>query len=170
MALVSTSQNVTDQSATPVVKVNAQKKGGVVRTAQGYLAAASYTGGTTGQWYTFVRIPARARVLGVYLTQGTTTTGAVKVGLYRPDGIAIDDDCFSAITVLGAATNIRTKVDDGIVYTAALRKDALSTAFATAIGTAGATSDSEYDIAAAIVTVIGTPTNALLEVDYVLPE
>ena len=29
--------------------------------------------------------------------------------------------------------------------------------------------DTEYDIAAAIVTVIGTPTDALMEVDYVMP-
>jgi hypothetical protein len=34
----------------------------------------------------------------------------------------------------------------------------------------GATSDVEVDIAFAVVTVIGTPVDALLEVDYVLPE
>jgi hypothetical protein len=170
MALVSTSQVVTDQSATPRVKTNSLEKGGVVRTAQGFLAAASYTGGTTGQWYTFVRVPARARVLGVFLSQLTTTTGAVKVGLYRPDGIAIDDDCFASVHVLGATTNVRARVDINTVYTPSLRQSALSTAFVTAVGTAGATSDTEYDIAAAIVTVIGTPTDALLEVDYVLPE
>lgn len=170
MALVSTSQVVTDQSAVPAVKTNQLEKGGRVRTAQGFLAAANYTGGTTGQWYTFVRLPARARVIGVFLTQSTTTTGAVKVGLYRPDGIAIDDDCFSAITVLGATTNIRARVDTLTVYTPALRQSDLATAFVTAIGTAGATSDTHFDIAAAIVTVIGTPTDALLEVDYVLPE
>jgi len=170
MALVSTSQVVTDQSATPVVKTNPLEKGGRVRTAQGFLLAASYTGGTVGQWYTFIRLPKRARVLGVFLSQATTTTGAVKVGLYRPDGIAIDDDIFSAITVLGAATNIRARVDTQTVYTAALRQSALEDAFSVAIGTAGATNDVEFDIAAAIVTVIGTPTDALLEVDYVLDE
>lgn len=170
MALVSTSQVVTDQSATPAVKVNQLEKGGRVRTAQGFLAAASYTGGTTGQWYTFVRISKFARVLGVFLTQATTTSGAVKIGLYRPDGIAIDDDAFSAVTVLGAATNIRARADTLTVYTASLRQSDLNTAFTTAIGTAGATNDVEFDIAAAIVTVIGTPTDALLEVDYVLPE
>jgi hypothetical protein len=168
MALVSTSQTVTDQSATPVVKVNSLEKGGVVRTAQGFLAAADYTGGTTGQWYTFVRVPARARVLGVYLTQATTSTGAVKVGLYRPDGIAIDDDAFAAIHV--TTGDIRGQVDTATVYTPELRQSALEDAFSTAVGTAGATGDAEYDIAAAIVTVIGTPTDALMEVDYVLPE
>ena len=168
MALVSTSQTVTDQSATPIVKVNSLEKGGVVRTAQGFLAAASFTGGTTGQWYTFCRIPQRARVLGVFLTQATTTTGAVKCGLYRPDGIAIDDDAFAAVET--STGDIRARIDTATVYTPSLRQSSIATAFATAISTAGATGDAEVDIALAIVTVIGTPTDALLEVDYVLPE
>lgn len=168
MALVSTSQTVTDQSAVPPVKTNRIEKGGEVRTAQGFLAAANMTGGTVGQWYTFVRVPARARVLGVYLTCATTTTGAVKCGLYRPDGIAIDDDCFQ--DVFATTARDRAKVDDATVYTAALRQSDLATAFSTAVGTAGATGDAEYDIALAIVTVIGTPVDALVEVDYVLPE
>ena len=170
MALVSSSQVVTDQSASPAVKTNQLEKGGKVRTAQGFIAAANYTGGTTGQWYTFCRIPARARVLGVFLSQATTTTGAVKVGLYRPDGIAIDDDAFAAVHVLGAATNIRARVDTATVYTPTLRQSSLADAFAAAVTAAGAASDVEYDIAAAIVTVIGTPTAALMEVDYVLDE
>ena len=168
MALVSNSQVVTDQQAVPVVKVNSLEKGGVVRTAQGYIAAANFTGGTTGQWYTFVRIPARARVLGVFISNLTTTTGAVKVGLYRPDGIAIDDDCFQ--DVFATTARERARMDDLVVYTASLRRQALADAFATAVSTAGATGDVEYDIALAIVTVIGTPVDALVEVDYVLPE
>lgn len=167
MALVSTAANVSDQDATPVTKVNVLKKNGHVRTANGYIAAASITGGTVGQWYTFARVPARARVLGVYCTNPTTTTGAVKVGLYRPNGIAISDAVFATAFVLGAANN-RASMDT--VRTPSQRKDNLSTAFATAVGTAGATSDLEYDIALAIVTVIGTPQDVFVEVDYVLPE
>ena len=167
MALVSTSQEVTDQSAVPVAKVSLIKKHGVQRTARGFLLAANFTGGTVGQWYTFVRIPARARLLGVFITNATTTTGAVKVGLYRPDGIAISDAVFASVFVMGAANN-RARVDT--VQTAAERRDPLSTAYATQVGTAGATSDVEYDIAAAIVTVIGTPKDTLMEVDYILPE
>jgi hypothetical protein len=167
MALVSTAANVSDQDATPIAKVNVLKKNGHVRTAFGYIAAASFTGGTTGQWYTFVRVPARARVLDVRLTNATSTTGAVKFGLYRPNGIAISDAVFSTVTVMGQANN-RATVET--VRTPAQRKDNLATAFATAVSTAGATTDLEYDIAAAIVTVIGTPVDALVEVDYVLPE
>jgi hypothetical protein len=68
---------------------------------------------------------------------------------------------------MGQANN-RATVET--VRTPAQRKDNLATAFATAVSTAGATTDLEYDIAAAIVTVIGTPVDALVEVDYVLPE
>lgn len=168
MALVSTSQVVLDQSATPVTKVSCLEKGGVVRTAQGMLAAASYTGGTVGQWYTFVRIPSRARVLSVRLTQATTTTGAVKFGMYRPDGAAIDDDAFSAVTA--TTGHIRAQVDTATVFTPALRAQSIRDGFAAAITSASATGDVEVDIAATIVTVIGTPTDALVEVDYVLPE
>lgn len=167
MALVATSQVVTDQSAVPVVKTNTLEKGGVVRTAAGYLASTSFVGGTAGQWYTFCRIPARARILGIRMTNPTSTTGAIKVGLYRPDGIAIDDDVFATAFVMGAANN-RAQVDT--VQTPLQRSQDLATAYATAIGTAGATSDVEFDIAAAIVTVLGAAVNALLEVDYVLPE
>jgi hypothetical protein len=166
MALVSTALEVSDQDATPANKVSQIKKHGKVRTARGFLLAANFTGGTVGQWYTFVRVPARARVLGVYLTNATTTTGAVKFGLYRPNGIAISDAVFSTVTVTTA--NNRAKVD--VAQTAALRRDDLATAYTTAIGTAGATGDVEFDVAAAIVTVIGTPVDALVEVDYILPE
>lgn len=167
MALVSTSQVVTDQSAVPAVKTNALEKGGVKRTAQGYLAAANLTGGTTTQWYTFVRVPARARITGIYLTGATTTTGAVKCGLYRPDGIAIDDDVFATLYLMSAEKD-RTQID--VTQTALERSQDLATAYATAIGTAGATSDTEFDIALAVVTVLGAGVAHLMEVDYVLPE
>jgi hypothetical protein len=169
MAQVSIATNVSNQDATPIVKVLSQDKGGVLRTAVGYIAAANLTGGTVGQWYTFARVPARARIVGIYLTNPTTTTGAVKFGLYRPGaaGIAISDAVFSTVTVMGQANNRANVVT---AMTPAQKRDPLATAYTTAVGTAGATSDVEYDIAAAIVTVIGTPQDAYVEVDYVLPE
>ena len=167
MALVSTSQIVADQQATPVVKVSSLEKGGVKRTAQGSLTAGNFTGGTAGQWYTFVRLPVRARVLGIFLSGATTTSGAVKCGLYRPDGIAIDDDVF--------ATNYDMAVEKdraaiSVTPTSLERTQSLADAYATAIGTAGATSDVEFDIALAIVTALGAGIAHTLEVDYVLPE
>src|SRR3954465_9313427 len=133
MALVASSQNITDQNATPIVKVSVLKKGAVVRTAQGHILAASFVGGTVGQWYAFVRVPSRARVLNVRCSNATSTTGAVKVGLFRPNsGIAISDAVFATAFVLGAANN-RAQVDT--VPTVALRKDDLATAYATAVGT-----------------------------------
>jgi hypothetical protein len=167
MALVSTSQNVTDQSATPVVKVSTQKKGAPLRVAEGYLAAASFVGGTAGQWYTFVRVPVRAKIVDIKLTGATTTSGAVKCGLYRPDGIAIDDDVFQSNYDMAAEK-------DGVsilaVPTALERTQDIATAYATAIGTAGATSDAEVDIALAIVTALGGGVNHAMHVFYTLPE
>lgn len=167
MALVSSSQVVTDQSATPIVKVNPLEKGGVVRIATGFLAAANFTGGTAGQWYTFVRVPARALIKDVKLVGATTTSGAVKCGLYRPDGIAIDDDVF--------ATNFDMAAEkDGtsilVTPTAEQRTQSISEAYATAISTAGATGDVEVDIALTIVTALGAGVAHAMAVEYVLPE
>ena len=167
MALVSSSQVVTDQSATPITKVNVQEKGAPVRVAHGYLAAANFTGGTAGQWYTFVRIPKRAQIIGIALTGATTTSGAVKCGLYRPDGIAIDDDVF--------ATNYDMAVEkDGttllVTPTALERTQTIETAYANAISTAGATGDVEVDIALTVVTALGAGINHAMHVTYTLPE
>lgn len=167
MALVSTSQNVTDQSATPIVKVAAQKKGAHVRTANGYLAAASFVGGTTGQWYTFVRVPVRATITNIQLTGATTSSGAVKCGLYRPDGIAISDAVFASNYDMAAEKDGTTIL---VTPTALERTQSIATAYATAIGTAGATADVEVDIALAIVTVLGASVNHAMHVFYTLPE
>ena len=167
MALVSTSQNVTDQSAVPAVKVNTQKKGAPVRVARGYLAAASFTGGTAGQWYTFVRVPVRAEILDIKMTGATTTSGAVKCGLYRPDGIAIDDDVFATLYDMAAEKDGASLL---VTPTAVERGQSIATAYATAIGTAGATSDVEVDIALTIVTALGSGVNHLMQVFYTLPE
>ena len=102
------------------------------------------------------------------MTNPTSTTGAVKVGLYRPNsGIAISDAVFASAFVMGAANN-RAAVDT--VRTPVQRKQSLADAFATAVTTAGAQSDVEYDIALAIVTVLGAAVDAMVEVDYVLDE
>ena len=167
MALVSTSQVVTDQSASPVVKTNAQEKGAVKRVAHGYLAAANFVGGTAGQWYTFVRVPVRALITDISLTGATTTTGAVKCGLYRPDGIAIDDDVFATNYAMSAEKDNTTIL---VTPTALERTQSIADAYATAIGTAGATGDAEVDIALTIVTALGGSVNHAMHVEYTLPE
>ena len=167
MALVSSSQVVTDQSATPVVKVNAQEKGAVVRAAHGAIAAASFTGGTTGQWYTFVRLPVRAQIVDIRLNGATTTSGAVKCGLYRPDGIAIDDDVFATNYDMAAEKDGTSIL---VTPTSVERTQNIATAYATAISTAGATGDVEVDIALAIVTVLGAGIAHSMTVLYTLPE
>lgn len=167
MALVSSSQVVTDQSAVPVVKVNAQEKGAPVRFAAGYLAAANFTGGTAGQWYTFVRLPVRALIKDIKLVGATTTSGAVKCGLYRPDGIAIDDDVFATNFDMAAEKDGTTIL---VTPTALERTQTIADAYETAIGTAGATADAEVDIALTIVTALGAGVNHAMLVEYTLPE
>lgn len=167
MALVNSSQVVLDQSATPVTKVNALEKGGVVRSAMGFLAAASFTGGTAGQWYTFVRIPVRALVKDIKLVGATTTSGAVKCGLYRPDGIAIDDDVFATNYDMAAEKDGTSIL---VTPTAEQRTQSIATAYATAISTAGAQGDVEVDIALAIVTALGGGIAHSMLVEYILPE
>jgi hypothetical protein len=167
MALVSTSQNVTDQSAVPVVKTNSLEKGGVVRVAFGALTAANFTGGTTGQWYTFVRVPVRALIKDVKLFGATTTSGAVKCGLYRPDGIAIDDDVFATVFDMAAEKDGTSIL---VTPTSVERLQSIAAAYVTAIGTAGATGDAEVDIALAIVTVLGAGIAHAMMVEYILPE
>lgn len=167
MALVSTSQVVQDQSATPAVKTNQQEIGAPVRVAHGYLASANFTGGTAGQWYTFVRLPVRAQVVGVKLTGATTTSGAVKCGLYRPDGIAIDDDVFATNYDMAAEKDHTSIL---VTPTALETTQNIATAYATAIGTAGATEDVCVDIALTIVTALGAGVNHAMHVEYTLPE
>ena len=167
MALVSTSQVVQDQSAVPAVNTNRQEKGAATRVAHGYLAAANFTGGTAGQWYTFVRIPARALITDIRLTGATTTSGAVKCGLYRPDGIAIDDDVFATNYDMAAEKDGTTIL---VTPTALERTQTIATAYATAISTAGATGDAEVDIALTIVTALGAGVNHAMHVQYTLPE
>ncbi len=69
MALVASAQVVTDQSAVPAVKTNSQEKGGVVRTAQGFLAAATYVGGTVAQWFSVCRRTEHERYFGRCLVE-----------------------------------------------------------------------------------------------------
>jgi hypothetical protein len=167
MALVSSSQVVTDQSAVPTVKTNAQEKGAPIRSAVGYLAAANFTGGTAGQWYTFVRLPVRARIVDVKMFGATTTSGAVKCGLYRPDGIAIDDDVFATLYDMAAEKDGASLL---VTPTALERTQTISAAYATAISTAGATGDVEVDIALTIVTALGAGIAHGMEVFFTLPE
>ena len=167
MALVSSSQVVTDQSAVPVVKVNAQEKGAPVRVAAGYLAAASFTGGTAGQWYTFVRVPVRALIPDITMVGATTRSGSVKCGLYRLGGVAIDDDVFATLYDMAAEKDGASLL---VTPTALERTQDIATAYATAIGTAGATADVEVDIALTVVTALGAGVNHAMHVFYTLPE
>ena len=162
------SAQVTNIEAVPVTKLNSIYDGAPVRRSIGYLVSTSFVGGTAAQTYAVARVPKRAVVTSIKVTNATTTTGSIKLGLFRPnDGIAIDDDVFATNFVLGAANNRAEAFSTAL---ASVKWEDLATQFSTAIGTAGATGDANYDIVASIVTVIGTAKDTLFEVEYVLPE
>ena len=162
------SAEISDIETVPPVKLNPTLHGGVVRRATGYLVSTSFTAGTAGQTYAVARVPKRAVVTSIKVTNATTTAGAIKLGLFRPDdGIAIDDDVFATAFVLGAANNRAEALSVGA---ASARFQDLATQFSTAIGTAGATGDAFYDVVATVVTAATTAKDTLFEIEYVVPE
>ncbi len=159
------SQIVSDQDATPIVKVNTGEKGGVKRSAYGFLTVVATTAAQTN---CFVRVPVRARIDRVGAFMSSMGNGSVKIGVFRPNGgIEIKGDAITAAMALTAQTG--ANVFDG--PTATNRAKTIADWLATEIGTAGATSDVEVDVVASVVTVsTGTAVSVGLEVSYVLPE
>jgi len=156
---------VTNQDTVPVTKVSQIQKGGAERSAYGVL---TLTPATAAQTNAFVRVPARARVTHIGLFNASMGNGSVKIGLFRPnDGIAIDDDVFATAVALTANAGVNVNT----VPVPADRALDLKTAYATAVGTASATGDVEYDIVVSVVTVsTGAATAVGMEVKYVMPE
>lgn len=169
MALVSSSVQITGLDATPVTKLNTSYFGGSVRSTTGYIAAANLVGGTVGQWYTFCRLPQRARIVAVRASNAGTSTGAFKVGLYRTaanGGAAVKNDNLAAIFPLAGGSNNRVRIDTAM--TALQTSQIMSDAFATEIGTAGATADVNFDIVLTVLTVVSAAVDIAVDVDFVL--
>lgn len=159
---------VSDQSATPIAKVNPVKKGGVERAAYGF---GTIVATTAAQTNAFVRVPVRARLQDVKVTNLTNMgNGSVKIGFFRPnDGIAIKDDAISTAVNLGTSRTTPTSVLDA--PSVANRAKTIADWLATEIGTAGATNDVEVDIVATVVTVsTGTAVAVALEAEFITPE
>ncbi len=165
MAHTTQSQVIQDQDDTPIVKTNQLEKGGVKRSAFGYL---TLTAATVGQTSAFARIPVRARVAAIKPFMATMGNGSVKIGLHRPnDGIAVKSDAFSSAMALTAKTGANAM---DAIAPADLAKS-IEDAFETEIGTAGATGDGELDVVLTVVTAsTGAATAVGIEVEYVLPE
>jgi hypothetical protein len=167
MALVAKSTGLTGFDATPSTKLGTSYYNGSLRKSTGYMAAASATFATVGQWFTFVRVPARARLISVECTNATASSGYAKVGLYRTPangGAAVKDSNISAGFNLGTANN-RARVDSAM--SALQTSQIISDAFATEIGTASATADVEFDIGLTVLTVVGSAVDITIEVSYV---
>lgn len=167
MAHTSQAAVVTDQDTIPATKVDRLEQGGDTRTSYGFIT--SVAASTAGQSHAFVRVPVTAKINHVKIFKASQGNGSVKVGFYRPnDGIEVDSDALTAAYNLGTASGGGTSVVDAV--TPANYGLPISTAHATAIGTAGATEDTHLDICVTVVTATtGAATAVGLEVAYTTP-
>lgn len=165
MAFTLKSTVVSNQDATPIVKIYPTLKGGVRRSYYGNL---TITGATVGQTNAFARVPVRSRLSDVRASLASMGNGSVKIGFYRSgDGIEIKSDAITAAMALTAQA--RASVFDGPTPTN--RGKSIADWLVTELGTAGATNDVEVDVVATVVTVsTGAATDFGLELDLVSPE
>jgi hypothetical protein len=171
MAYTASSDQIAKLDASPVTKTTQLDASGYIRSVSAFFTGAVFDALTADQTAAIARIPARARLVGVFMTGvATGNTGSLDVGLYRTTangGTAIDRDAFAAAVDENVTrNNLNLWVHTATADTGKNLKDL----HATAVGTAGATNDVEYDIVASIVTVMGTPQAVSFRVDYVLPE
>jgi hypothetical protein len=166
MAYSVTSAVVSDQKSTPVAKVNPVEKGGAVRSAYGF---ATVVATTAGQTNAFVRIPARARIERITAINATMGDGALALDIYRTNEVRVTT-AGSVMAIFPLTAHTEAVPLDPARSAANAAKD-ISTWFVTAIGTAGATNDVEFDLVGVVLTVsTGTAVPVGLQVEYVVPE
>lgn len=155
-----------DQQATPAAKVNPLEKGGVVRQSYGFLTVVATTAAQTNG---FLRIPARAKIVGFKAENATMGNGALDFDIYRTNGTRITSAGSFLADFPLTAHSLEAHVDLGLSEANAAKD--LKTLFTTEVGTAGATNDVEYDLVGVVITVsTGTAVPIGLLVEYVLPD
>jgi hypothetical protein len=171
-------QQMTDLDAVPVVKSNQLERGGRVRSDIATILPENATA-TAATVYAFFRVPARARIIGIYQSNADMTTGAGDWGVYRTTakgGTVVDVDAFAVnvTTTKQTDANVATVGASVGAASAAAKKvmplwQALNTV-ATGAGLTEALSDSEFDICFTLSTALGTEAQLTAEIRYVLPE
>lgn len=167
MAVVNVkSQVITDLDATPVVKQNPTKAGGVVRAAYGVAAFAASDATSVAR---IARIPSRARVTRVEVqTDDLGTGGTIDVGLHQitaNGGAVADADFFASALDTDTAAVARTErtYESGVITIANTGKRVWEQL--------GLTVDPkvEYDLTATRNAATATG-NVAVHVEYVLDE
>lgn len=160
------SQVITDQDASPVVKLNQIESGARMRHAYGTGAFAASDAGSIGR---LVRIPSRARIIRVmHASDDLGTGGTVDYGLYRTSadgGAVVDADFFASAVDTDTAAVARTDVtyESGVVtHVNAGKRIWEQLALAADPGV-------DYDLAATRNAAAGTG-NVSLWVEYVVDE
>lgn len=163
------SNAVTDLDADPLVKVNSQIAGGVLREAVGFVTTNSDD--SIGSEYRICRVPSRARISEIlgYSDIGSATAGIADVGVYLADGGAVKDaDHFAS------AWDFSNADSQGVQLVNEAQAGNLVNEMEKQLWeTLGETSDPnvEYDITLTLTEAVATAAAVVgLKVRYVLPE
>lgn len=159
------STQITNATATPLVKVNATHDGGMVRATVGTLANSAAD--DIGSTYRFVRVPSNCRVHRVWLNAAATgVTGQYDVGIYQTaenGGAVVDADFFaSAVDPGGGAINADITHESG--------QYSLAEAIMPLWQALGLSSDPgrDYDVVATATEALADAVQHTLKVEYVL--
>ena len=171
MAYSASSDIITNLDATPRVVERTKESGGRVYTAVGEFTSTVFDALTAGQTAAIARIPADARLLGVFATgEATGDTGSFDLGLYR----ATDNDSTNTVIDLdglAAAADENVARQRTPLGTAALanspwlpgnKNKTIREVFTVPAG------DNYVDVVATIKTVMGTAKAIAFEVDYTI--
>ena len=160
---------VTNMDATPVVKVNSQISGGVVREAVGFVT--TNDDDSIGSVYRLVRVPSRARISEIrgYSDIGSASAGIANVGVHLANGGAVKDADhfasawdFSATDTQGVVLENEAQVGNLVNEMEEQLWEAL-----------GETADPnvDYDITLTLTQAVATAAAVVgIKVRYVLPE
>jgi len=169
VALKSTA--ITNLDATPVVKVNNQLAGGVVREAVGLITTNSDD--SIGSTYRFCRIPGRARISEIlgYADVGSAGAGIGDIGVYQTaanGGAVVDADFFASAWDFSNAdaNSVALEHEAGAGHLVNEIEQPLWQALEVA-----ANPDLDYDIVMTLTEAVTTGAAEIgLRVRYVLPE
>lgn len=160
---------MSDILTSPAVKVSPTVNGGAKRSVFAHFAAADLLATTAAQTHSIARLPATARVTDFRAENASMGNGAFDFDLYAVDGTQITSAGSFLADFPLTAHSLESRVDLGLTPANAAKD--LATLFATEIGTAGKTGDTEFDLVASVVTVsTGASVVAGFEIEYVTPD
>ncbi len=163
------SSAITNATAVPLVKTNANVSGGLMKEAVGYIvpAAAAEANST----YRFCRVPSNCRISAVLISAvDFTTAGNVDVGIYQTaenGGLVVDADLFASALDLAASAGA-VLGDFPIQYESGEYTFAEAETMLWQVLGLSADPCIEYDVVAKVTTAFNGGQPMLLKVRYVV--